>query len=54
MKSDMSDFWARLGLAMVILALCLGIGGCEYLIDKGMALREQPQAPPVSQVVTNQ
>lgn len=26
---------------LVILALCLGIGGCCYLVDKGRALRDR-------------
>lgn len=35
MKSDMTYFWSGLGIAAIILAVCLGIGGCCYLIKKG-------------------
>lgn len=30
----MSDFWSGCGCALVILALCFGIGGCCYLVKK--------------------
>lgn len=29
----MSGFWTGLGVALVVLSLCLGIGGCVYLCD---------------------
>ena len=33
-----SDFWDALGLAAIILACCIGFGGCGYLWSKGDAL----------------
>jgi hypothetical protein len=39
--SDTSGFWDGLGFALVIFALCMGIGGCSYLIKKGNALESQ-------------
>jgi hypothetical protein len=41
----MNEFWINfgegLGLAVIILSICLGIGGCIYLELKGEALRIQ-------------
>lgn len=39
--SDTSGFWNGLGFALVIFALCMGIGGCSYLISKGNVLESQ-------------
>ena len=39
-NSSMEGFWDGLGFAMVILAFCLGVGGCEYLIGKGIGAAE--------------
>lgn len=32
-KSEQKGFFDGLGTALVILALCLGVGGCNYLTN---------------------
>ena len=49
MNEEKSDFWSGLGTALVILALCLGIGGCNYLIQKGEAEKEKAKHPTVTE-----
>lgn len=41
MDKNTSGFWDGLGFALVIFALCMGIGGCSYLVSKGQALKYQ-------------
>lgn len=36
---EMEAFWTGLGIALVILSIFIGIGGCVYLFDKGEAAR---------------
>ena len=43
-KTDKTAFWSNLGegisVALIILALCFGIGGCNYFVQKGAALNK--------------
>lgn len=38
---NMSGFWNGLGFALVIFALCIGIGKCTDYFDKNSVLKEQ-------------
>jgi hypothetical protein len=33
MSEPTDEFWGGLGCAAVILAICLGIGGCSFLVN---------------------
>ena len=33
----MNEFWSMFGVGLLVLSLCLGIGGCTYLIRIGDA-----------------
>ena len=41
-KTDKSGFYDGLGTALIILALFLGAGGCQYLVKKGESLSPAP------------
>ena len=40
-KSDKAALWDGMGVGIIILSICLGIGGCNYMIAKGQALLDQ-------------
>lgn len=44
MSDGKDDFWESLGCAVVILSICLGIGGCNYLIAKSDVMRQQTES----------
>jgi hypothetical protein len=40
----MKDFWEGMGLAVVILALCIGPASCCYIFNKADAIEAETKA----------